>query len=236
MTSLPENGNKQIARALLEEVIKRTLHPIPDSIASEYVVHHSDIKGIDGTREHARILGHVSLLAIILGFASVLGCSRAPEPAPASSDTGKPTFAPPPPLTREERAKQFAAQGDAVCESLFRDNPGRVFPEALEWARHNPQALPGGASLEAMLTDLSDAGAGRMNVVTNVPFGDFLIIVTLPSDSAARQKVFASDARLRQVCGVESTKDYGQKYVGYPFPNKPVSLNLNSISNQRKTN
>ena len=78
-------------------------------------------------------------------------------------------------------------------------------------------------------------GAERMNAVTNVPFCDYLIIVTLPSDSAARQKVFASDARLRQVCGIEPTKDYGQKYVGYPFPNKPVPLNLNSIFNQGKT-
>ncbi len=230
--------NNKSTRALPEEVIsKRTLHRIPDSIASEDVVHHSDIKGIDGTREHARILGHVSLLAIILGFAHILGCSRAPEPpSSSSSETGKPAFAPPPPLTEEDRAKQFAAQGDAVCESLFRDNPRRVFPEALEWARHNPQSLAGGASLEAMLTDLSDAGAERMNVVTNVPFCDYLIIVTLPSDSAARQKVFASDARLRQVCGIEPTKDYGQKYVGYLFPNLQVSFNLNSIFKKGKTN
>ena len=71
-----------------------------------------------------------------------------------------------------------------------------------------------------MLTSLFEAGAQAIVVLTNVPSYDYLIILTLPSEAAPRQKVLTSDTRLREVCGLEPTKDYGQKYLGYPFRSK----------------
>ena len=108
---------------------------------------------------------------------------------------------------------------DVGCENLLKAYVG-VPPDARDWAKRNPKTFPGGVTLEAMLTSLSDAGAQGIIVFTNVPSYDYLIILTLPSEAAPRQKVFASDARFREVCGLEPTKDYGQRYLGYPFPSK----------------
>ncbi len=105
------------------------------------------------------------------------------------------------------------------CANLLKACVG-VPPDARDWAKRNPKTYPGGATLENLLASLSDAGAEGIIVLTNVPSQDYLIILTLPSAADARQKVFASDARLREVCGLEPTKDYGQKYLGYPFPTK----------------
>ena len=123
---------------------------------------------------------------------------------------------------------------NAGCENLLKAYVG-VPPDARDWARRNPNPFPGGTTLEAMLTSLSDAGAQGMIVFTNLPplynpanNYDCVIILTLPSEAALRQKVFASDARLREVCGLEPTKDYGQKYLGYRFFNsmfKPTTTN-----------
>ena len=112
--------------------------------------------------------------------------------------------------------KDAAMSMNAGCENLLKAYLG-VPPDARDWAKRNPKTLPGGATLEAMLTSLSDAGAQEIIVFTNVPSYDYLIILTLPSEVAPRQKVFTSDARLREVCGLEPIKDYGQKYLGYPF-------------------
>ena len=121
--------------------------------------------------------------------------------------------------TAEAKAKDAAMSMNAGCENLLKAYLG-VPPDARDWAKRNPKIFPGGVTLEAMLTNLSDAGAQAIVVFTNVPSYDYLIVLTLPSEAATRQKVFTSDARLREVCGLEPTKDYGQKYLGYPFSSK----------------
>jgi hypothetical protein len=131
----------------------------------------------------------------------------------------------------EEAREAALANNDGPIESFFKDNRG-VAPledfDALVWIKRNPKTFLGGATLEAMLTSLSDAGAERIKVLTNLPSCDFLIFVTLPTEPATRQKVFASDSRLREVCGMEKAKDFGQKYLVYPFRNsmfKPKMTN-----------
>ncbi len=113
-------------------------------------------------------------------------------------------------------AKEAALAIDVGCENLLKAQLG-LPPDALKWAERNPKTFPDGATLESMLTSLSDAGARRMIVITNLPSYDYLIILTLPSDAALRQKVFTRDARFRQVCGLEPTKDCGQRYLAYSF-------------------
>ncbi len=152
-------------------------------------------------------------------MAAILGCFRKPaEPPRSGVQPGTQAVASAqqrPGITEEEANRRALAANDDPVEDLFKANPGRVMPEALDWARRNPKTLRGGATLEAMLTSLSDAGAQRIIVLTNWPGCDYLIVLTLPSEAAARQKVFASDERLRQGCGLEKAKDFGQKYLGY---------------------
>jgi hypothetical protein len=160
----------------------------------------------------------------LLSFASMVGCSRKPAEPPGAavpSDakvtaTARQNAGP----SGEEAKKAALDNNDGPIDAFFNENRGLSLPEdfdALVWVKRNPKAFPGGATLEAMLTSLSDAGAQRINVFTNWPFCDYLIFVTLPSEAATRQKVFASDSRLREVCGMEKAKDFGQKYLVYPF-------------------
>jgi hypothetical protein len=43
------------------------------------------------------------------------------------------------------------------------------------------------------------------------------MVIVLPTDKAARQKLFAMDPELSQACDQTPVKDYGQKYLHYGF-------------------
>ena len=167
---------------------------------------------------------HASIAVGLLSFVAIVGCSRRPSEPP---DTGVKTevhetaTAKQNADTAEAKAKDAAMSMNAGCENLLKAYVV-VPPDARDWAKRNPKTFPGGATLEAMLASLSEAGAQGIIVFTNLPplyspanNYDCVIILTLPSEAAARQKVFTSDARHREVCGLEPTKDYGQKYLGY---------------------
>ena len=173
-----------------------------------------------------RIRPTVFISLALVSFALLVGCSRKPAEPPGAaipSDAKTTTTAPPNAGPGgEEARKQALAANDGPIDSFLKDNRGLAFPEdfdALVWVKRNPKALSGGATLEAMLTSLSDAGAQRINVLTNIPSCDFLIFVTLPTAPTTRQKVFASDSRLRELCGLEQAKDFGQRYLVYAFRN-----------------
>ncbi len=166
---------------------------------------------------------NASIAVGLLSLVAISGCSRKPAKKPDASvktELSETAHANQSADTEEAKAKEAAMAMDLGCETLLKGYPG-VPPDARDWARRNRTTFSGGVTLQALVTSLSDAGAQAIVVFTNVPSCDYLIILTLPSDPAARQKVFTSDARLREVSGLEPTKDYGQKYLGYPFRRKP---------------
>jgi hypothetical protein len=159
-----------------------------------------------------RIKLRPSIAVGLLSFLAIAGCSRRPAEHPdagVKTEVQETATAKPSADTAEAKAKDAAMSMNAGCENLLKAYLG-VPPDARDWAKRNPKTLRGGATLKAMLTSLSDAGAEGIIVFTNVPSYDYLIVLTLPSEAAPRQKVFTSDARLREVCGLEPTKDYGQ--------------------------
>ena len=182
--------------------------------------------------DHMFIRLRASTGVALLSLVAMFGCSQKPVEPPRSGvqpGTQETASARQRQGTSEEEVnRQAVAANDGPIDALFKENAGRVLSNALEWAGRNPKTLRGGSTLGAMLTSLSDAGAQRIIVLTNWPSCDYLIILTLPSETAARQKVFASDERLREVSGMEKTRDFGQKYLGYRFFNsmfKPTTAN-----------
>ena len=166
-----------------------------------------------------RIRLHALIAVGLLSFVAISGCSRRPAEDPeggAKTEIQGTATAEQSADTAEAKAKDAALAMNTGCENLLKAYLG-VPPDARDWAKRNPKTFPGGVTLEAMATSLSDAGAQAIVVFTNVPSHDYLIILTLPAEAALRQKVFTSDARLREICGLEPIRDYGQKYLGYPF-------------------
>lgn len=162
----------------------------------------------------------------LLSFVAVVGCSRRPaEPPSADTSNTKPAMpAEQTGETSEERARKHMLENtEGPIDAFFKDNQGLPIPDALDWVKHNPQTFPGGITLESLLTGLSDAGAQKINVISNF-FCDYLIVVTLPTEPFVRQKVFASDSQLREVLHLEKTEDFGQKYLTYPFGRKPPAI------------
>ncbi len=176
----------------------------------------------------------VLIVVVLLDSAAISGCSRKPV---ETSGEGVPTNAQC--TTNAQRsASASAAEAnrlavdniDGPVESLFKDNPQLALSDARDWAKRNPKTFVGGGTLETILSSLSEAGAQRINIlpVASQRFGDFLVIVALPSDPASRQKIFASDARLREVSGMKKTEDAGQKYLLYPFRNSMFESTTNN--------
>ena len=153
-------------------------------------------------------------LLAALTMLNTIGCGKgSPQPAIATKQTAE--------TTQEMARKDMVENSDGPIDDFFKANQGLPIPDALDWVKHNPQSFPGGVTLESMLTGLSNAGAQKINVISNV-FDDYhyLIVVTLPTEPLLRQKVFASDSQVREIVHLEKTKDFGQKYLAYPFGSK----------------
>ncbi len=166
-----------------------------------------------------RVRLHFSSALALLSSVAILGCSRQPESRSANSQTnGQPQAPAGQPVTPSAEAsrRQAVENIDGPIDAFLKDNPRWVPPDARDWAKNNPKMLPGGTTLDAMLTTLASAGAQRINVITNF-FCDYLILVILPSEASPRQKIFAVDAQLREAFGMQKMQDLGQKYLPYPF-------------------
>lgn len=158
-------------------------------------------------------------MGLLLGFVAYYHFLRKPpEPPRAGTSDTKPAI----PATRtaepspEKARKEMVANHDAPIDDFFKANQGLPIPDALRWVKHNPQSFPGGVTLESMLNGLSNAGAQKINVISNF-FCDYLIVVTLPTEPILRQKVFASDSQVREILQLEKTRDFGQKSLGVPL-------------------
>jgi len=74
--------------------------------------------------------------------------------------------------------------------------------------------------LGSLVARLREAGAQRIVIETaTIGQGHFLVgmVVVLPTDAATRQKLFAMDTELSQLCEQIRVEDKGQKYLHYSF-------------------
>ena len=161
----------------------------------------------------AYLIGPGALLLLLLG----IGCSkRAQESSSAqsASDSAKPTT-----------IEQTASEEDKKCEEYLKS---AEIMEAQDWLQRYPKSLfsshnlnpdnPNGTPLAPIVTRLKNAGAERVVIrYGTLGKGHVLIgvIVALPVDQAARQKVFAIEPELSQLCEQRSSTDHGQKYLYY---------------------
>jgi hypothetical protein len=153
--------------------------------------------------------------ALVTLFIAV-GCSKqSAVPAPQESGSQQ----------SSGESKELASGDDKRCEEIL-NSPDIM--EARDWITRYPKSLfsshaidpdnPNGTPLAPVITHLSDAGAQRV-VIHYGAMGKgqvFLgLVVVLPSDTAARQKLFALDPELSQLTEQKRAVDYGQKYLYY---------------------
>ena len=95
--------------------------------------------------------------------------------------------------------------------------------EARKWLESGSHILFEGdkATASRVVNDLYSAGATKVWIVGITEFGDSEVaaafVAVLPSDSAARKRVFAVDADFQKLIGEEPTSDVGQKYLHFTF-------------------
>jgi hypothetical protein len=119
----------------------------------------------------------------------------------------------------------LASEDDKRCEEILK-TPDIM--ESGDWLKRYPKSLfsshaisedaQNGTPLAPVVARLTAAGAPRV-VIHYGAFGQGqvlrAVIIVLPADPAARQKVFAMDTELGQLCEQQRAKDYGQKYLYY---------------------
>ncbi len=140
---------------------------------------------------------------------------------------GKPSSAPPETAadsdTPEVAGKKMTTEIDKMAEEVLQSED-KV--EAADWLKRYPKSEIGEDEdgrpvlLAPVVARLREAGAQRIVIETaRIGQGEFLVsmVVVLPADAAARQKLFAMDAQLSQLCQQTQVIDRGQKYLHYSF-------------------
>lgn len=152
-------------------------------------------------------LMHLKLAPALLAFLLALGCSRqSPDSSSEQSDSGGSSGA----------AKEAAAQDDALAAEILK-SPDIM--EASDWVKRFPKSEFGkeGTPFPPIVQRLTGAGAQRV-VVHHFKSSVFLgVVVVLPTDAAARQRVFALEPELSQLALQRTANDSGQKYLYYSF-------------------
>ncbi len=119
--------------------------------------------------------------------------------------------------------KKMTSAIDKMAEEALQ-SPDKM--EAADWVKRYPKSQiaedeEGKPILLAPIVDrLREAGAQRIIIQTvKIGQGEFLegMVVVLPSDAAARKKLFAMDPELSQLCQQTHVIDRGQKYLHYTF-------------------
>jgi hypothetical protein len=151
------------------------------------------------------------LALALLGVFAAIGCSRQ-TPDPATSASGRPPAA----------SQEMAAAEDKRAEGILRSSD---IMEARDWVRRYPKSLfsphaiaedgQGGTPLGPVVERLFSAGAQRV-VVHHANRARLLgVVVVLPEDASARQKIFALEPELSQLCQQKQARDVLQKYLYY---------------------
>jgi hypothetical protein len=118
--------------------------------------------------------------------------------------------------------KKMTSEIDKMCEEILQ-SPDKM--DAREWIKRYPKSVVGKEeetkkSLATVATRFYEAGSPRVIVqYTKIGQGVFLtaIVVELPTDASARQKCFAMEPELSQLCDQTAVTDKGQKYLHYGF-------------------
>jgi hypothetical protein len=151
-----------------------------------------------------------TLLALILAG----GCSKeSANNAATGTDDDSPPVA----------SKQMIAETDKMAEEVLQSSD---ILEAAEWLKKYPKSAVGEDEeghqilLAPFVSRFLAAGAQRVVIQSaKLGQGDVLLamVVVLPADPQARQKVFALEPQLSQLCQQTPVTDKGQKYLHYGF-------------------
>ena len=156
---------------------------------------------------------HFNLGLTLLVLFAAVGCSK---PSSDSADSDSDSEVSPKP------SKALAAADDKRAEEILK-SPDIV--EARDWVRRFPKSLfsndtvkedaEGGTPLGPVVERLFAAGAQRVVVqhINNTFYAG--LVVVLPTEAPAREKIFAMDPELSQLCQQRQSKDFGQKYLYY---------------------
>ena len=157
---------------------------------------------------------HLKILTTLILLLGVIGCSKqSPEAEATKPDDEAP----------EVGSREMAAGVDKMCEEVLQSADKL---EAADWLKRYPKSAVGEDEdgrpvlLAPVVARLREAGAQRV-VIEFVKLGQaellVSLIVVLPADAPARQKLFALEPELSQLCQQTPMKDYGQKYLHYSF-------------------
>lgn len=154
-----------------------------------------------------------TLVAAFFALLLALGCSKqSSDSSEAATESEAPEIA----------DKKMTEEIDKIAEGVLQSADKM---EVADWLKRYPKSqiddVDGRPILMASLVArLSEAGAPRI-VIDTASFGQghFLVgmVVVLPTDAAARQKLFAMDQELSQLCEQIRVEDKGQKYLHYSF-------------------
>ena len=155
-----------------------------------------------------------TLIAAFFALLLTLGCSKqSSDSSEAAAESEVPEVA----------DKKMIEEIDKMAEDVLKSTDKM---EAADWLKRYPKSQitddeTGHPILMASLvTRLREAGAPRI-VIDTASFGQghFLVgmVVVLPTDAAARKKLFVIDTELSQLCEQIRVEDKGQKYLHYGF-------------------
>jgi hypothetical protein len=153
-------------------------------------------------------------LAALLVLLVAVGCSKqSSESSEAPGDSEAPEIA----------SKKMTSEIDKMAEEVLQSTDKM---EATDWLKRYPKSQIGENEegrpilLAPVVTRLTQAGAQRV-VIQYTTLGQAQLltamVVVLPTDAAARQKIFAMEAELSQLCDQTQVTDRGQKYLHYGF-------------------
>jgi hypothetical protein len=152
-------------------------------------------------------------VAALLALLMAVGCSKQSAESEAATDSDVPEVA----------GKKMTAEIDKMAEEVLQSSDKM---EAADWLKRYPKSQIGEDEdgrpilLAPVVARLSQAGAQRIVIqFTKLGQAELLtaMVVVLPRDSAARQKIFAMETELSQLCQQMQVADRGQKYLHYGF-------------------
>ena len=151
-----------------------------------------------------------TLLACLL----IVGCAKKSDDSATALDESE---------NPEVAGKKMTKETDEMVEEILK---GTDKMEAADWIKKYPQSAVGeneqgqALLLAPIVASVKQAGAKRV-VIEYATLGQaqFLggMIVVLPTEPPARQKLFALEPKLSELCQQTPVTDRGQKYLYYSF-------------------
>ena len=154
------------------------------------------------------------MVAAFFALLLALGCSKqSSDSSEAAAESEVPAVA----------DKKMTVEIDKMAEEVLQSTDKM---KAADWLKRYPKSQISDDEegrpilLASLVARLREAGAPRIVIDTaTIGQGHVLVgmVVVLPTDAAARQKLFAMDPELSQLCEQTPVTDRGQKYLHYSF-------------------